>query len=80
MNPSVRVLVPKRAFAAPDIPRVRALLAAHAERRSPMNPFRRILLLWVLLIVAFLAIWQLFEMDEAEPPLRDELEDVDLDE
>jgi hypothetical protein len=55
-------IVPKRAFAEPDVSRLRALLAEHVQPRPTRYTgtarAKKALLLWVVLIIMFLFIWQ----------------------
>jgi hypothetical protein len=57
-NPLVANIIPKRAFGADELPRVRAHIAAHA----PLKPLRgfglKVFVLWVVLIFVFIVIWQ----------------------
>jgi hypothetical protein len=60
VNRAVPQLIPKRAFSDDAIPRVRELLQTHVRLRPKQNAiFKRTLLLWVVLIIAFVAIWHL---------------------
>jgi hypothetical protein len=60
--PQVVAVVPKRAFSAADQADLQALLRERIRPAPLAGVFRpgRALLLWLVLIVAFLAIWQLF--------------------
>lgn len=64
LTPNAMMVVPKRAFAAADQPRLRALL----QQRVPNRPLRGVygygsplrgLALWTVLVVVFLVIWQI---------------------
>jgi len=59
---SVFQIVPKRALAEPDVPRLRALFVEHVRPRTSKyagaGAMRRTLILWVVLIVTFASIWQ----------------------
>jgi hypothetical protein len=58
-TPVLVTVIPKRAFAAGDLPKLRALLLARVPNRPlrGVRPrFRRPILLWAVLILAFLAI------------------------
>jgi hypothetical protein len=75
-TPGTVLIVPKRAFADADVVRVSALLR---ERISPVPVQKvgffgtasawRTLLIWVVVLVTFLSIWQF--LDEGAPPRRD---------
>lgn len=69
-TPRTLLVVPKRAFAAPAVRQVRELLSTRitpAPARSGLvGGVRRTLVVWVLLVVAFLAIWHL--LDNGQPP------------
>ena len=60
-------IVPKRAFEPDDVPRVRALLAANVKAAPApgQKTLRRTLIVWVLLLAAFMVVWQLFENPQA---------------
>jgi len=67
-NALVFHVVPKRAFAEADVPRLRALLAARLTPPPPPRPgWRRIVALWALLVVSFVVIWQLIGKDAGRP-------------
>lgn len=74
-NPTVRIIIPKRAFAANDIPRIQKLLAACVHRRRPGGGPARVLVLWVVLIIAFVAIYHLVGTQPAPAPQRTPHED-----
>jgi hypothetical protein len=57
-NPLVANIIPKRAFAADDLPRVRAYVTAHAPLKSLRGLGLRVFGLWVVLIFVFIVIWQ----------------------
>jgi uncharacterized membrane protein len=80
-------VVPKRALAEPDVPRLRALLAEHVQPRPTKYTgtarAKKALLLWVALIFMFLLIWQFLggegsrgqshpETDDTEEPSETE--------
>lgn len=54
-------IIPKRAFRYEDIPRIRWLFRTRVTPRSASNPMVRTVALWVVLIVAFLAVWQFLQ-------------------
>ena len=59
-TPRTLLVVPKRAFAAADVPRLAELLRTRVIAKpgsAPGVPFKRVALLWLTLIVAFVAIW-----------------------
>ncbi len=60
------VILPKRAFREEDIEAIRALLRTHvkAATTNPMQ-VRLVVVMWVLLIVTFAAIW--FGLGQSEP-------------
>lgn len=58
-NPQIVTVVPKRAFSSADQDRLRRELATRIPRPSSQGgALKKALLLWLALIVAFLAIWQ----------------------
>jgi len=63
-TPAAVMVVPKRAFSATDQARLRTLLAELVPKR-PLRGVKlfalRTLVLWVVLVLAFLAIWQFLE-------------------
>jgi YcxB-like protein len=65
LNPTVHQILPKRAFSDDDVAKVRALLAAHVTQR-PAGRSRRtaMILLWAVLVIVFLAIWQFVSMSK----------------
>lgn len=67
VSPQQFVLMPQRAFSAPDVARVREVLAERVEKKPlrgvPRANAGRKLLLWVILLIAFLAIWKLLGSD-----------------
>jgi YcxB-like protein len=75
-TPRTVLIVPKRAFSDADVPTLSRLLL---ERITPTPPPKtglfkasanRTLLLWVVLVAAFLGIWRF--LDEGAPPRRHE--------
>jgi hypothetical protein len=67
-NALVFQIVPKRAFAEADIPRLRSLLAARlTPPPSPTGGWRRIVILWFVLVCFFVALWQVIGKDAARP-------------
>ncbi len=63
-TPRLAVIMPKRAFAPEELPRVHELLQRRVpqkELRSVARP-RRLVITWLVLMVLFLAIWQFVEM------------------
>lgn len=65
LTPNSVMVIPKRAFAAQDQARVSRLLAEKVPNRplrgvSNASPIRR-LVIWVVLIVVFLSIWQFLD-------------------
>jgi hypothetical protein len=71
-GPNAANIVPKRAFAPGDLERVRALLAANVKVAPPpgRKGLRRTFIVWVMLIVAFLVIWLLFNDPQARQQQR----------
>ncbi len=65
-------LVPKRAFRPEDIPRIRDLLRAHVTPRAAKSSAARVVVLWIALVVAFLAVWQFLDSTPRENRGRDE--------
>jgi hypothetical protein len=63
--PAAVMVVPKRAFAAEDQARLRAQLLANVPNRPLRGtrtwPPRNMVLLWVVLVVVFLALWQVLD-------------------
>jgi hypothetical protein len=59
-NPTVFQIVPKRAFAEADLPRLRELFAAHLKGKPPTNPLVRTVVLWAVLVILFLAFWNFY--------------------
>ncbi len=60
MSPQIFVLVPKRAFTAADQARLGAELRARVPPyRAPGGGAKKLLLLWLALVLVFLGIWQL---------------------
>ena len=55
---NVMVFILKRGFAEGDVPRIAELFRTRVTPRPTKNPAIRILILWIILIIAFLAIWQ----------------------
>lgn len=67
-NAIVYHVIPKRAFAAEDVPRLRALLSARlTPPPAPPVGWKRIIGLWVVLITLFVVIWQLIGKDAGRP-------------
>jgi hypothetical protein len=67
-NALVFQIVPKRAFAEADIPRLRSLLAARlTPPPRPTGGWKRIVILWLILISLFVAIWQVIGKDAVRP-------------
>jgi YcxB-like protein len=54
-------LVPKRAFRTEDVPKLRELIRARVSERPVKNRTVRMVILWLVLIVSFLAVWQFME-------------------
>jgi hypothetical protein len=54
-------LIPKRAFRDEDLPRIRELFRTRVTPRPIRNNAWRVLVLWVVFIGAFLAVWQFLE-------------------
>lgn len=68
-NALVFHIVPKRAFDAGDLPRLRALLAARLTPPPPRRVgWKRIVGLWSLLVILFVVIWQLVGKDAGRAP------------
>lgn len=70
-TPRTLLVVPKRAFGAADVARVSDLLRARVTAKPASPPagravLKRMLLLWLALIIAFLAIWLLLN-EEPRP-------------
>jgi hypothetical protein len=61
-TPEVASIVPKRAFAAGDLERVRALLGSQVPRQTARGQAGRFVLLWLGLIVVFFVIWQFMSL------------------
>jgi hypothetical protein len=60
MSPQIFVLVPKRAFTDADQARLHTELRARVPlHRAPGGSAKKLLLLWLALILVFLGIWQL---------------------
>jgi hypothetical protein len=60
MSPQIFVLVPKRAFTDADQARLRAELTARVPvHKSPGGGAKRVVILWLALVLVFLGIWQL---------------------
>lgn len=58
-TPQLFTCVPKRAFAAGDQARLREALQARIPRRpEPRGRVLKVVLLWVVLLVAFMVIWE----------------------
>jgi hypothetical protein len=71
-GPNAANIVPKRAFAPGDVERVRALLAENVKP-APVpgrKGLRRMFTIWLLLIVAFFVVWQLFLEPQAQRARR----------
>jgi hypothetical protein len=66
--PGVANIVPKRAFPAVEISRVRARLAANVKPRALTHASRRVVLV-VAAILAFLVVWQFLSATNAPPEL-----------
>jgi hypothetical protein len=58
-SPMVANIVPKGAFAPADVDRVRALIAAHVTPKPMGAGGRKVIILWVVLIVLFAVVWLL---------------------
>lgn len=67
-------IIPKRAFRAEELPRIRELFKTRVTPRPQKSMFSRALLLWILLIVAFLAIWQFLDRPKGPPVPKDHVE------
>ncbi len=67
-NSSTAQVVPKRAFAAGDLETVQHWLQAAVQPRRTKTFLARSLILWIVLIVAFLAIWQFLQPGSPLPP------------
>jgi hypothetical protein len=59
VNPLIANIIPKRAFSADGVDRVRAYLAAHQPPRPAGAAGRKVLLIWIVLILAFWGTWLL---------------------
>ena len=58
INPTVKIIVPKRAFREDDLPRIREILRTCVRQRHVTNATMKTLVLWVVLVVGFLVVWQ----------------------
>ena len=58
-SPMVANIVPKSAFAAGEVDRVRALIAAHVAPKPLRGRGGKILIVWLVLVFAFVVVWQL---------------------
>ncbi len=54
-------IIPKRALHPSDVPVLVAMLTSHVTPRKKPKVWPRVLVLWLLLILMFLAVWQYFE-------------------
>jgi hypothetical protein len=59
-NAGSTTIVPHRAFSAPDLERVHALLGAEVKRAPPRGLAKpaKLIILWVALVFAFVVVWQ----------------------
>lgn len=76
-TPRTLLLVPKRAFSSQSLDRVRELLASRITTKEPAGSafgsfnWRKTLLLWLILVLAFLGIWHwLDQPSPREVPAR----------
>ncbi len=60
-SPNTLEVVPKRAFAAEDLETLRRWLRQRVRTRPAPRMFRKVILLWAVLIVVFLLIWQFLD-------------------
>jgi YcxB-like protein len=62
-TPLIANIVPKRAFAPADLPRIEAWLAANVQpqRKIERRSWKILFLVWIGLIFFFLIVWQLFQ-------------------
>jgi len=64
---AVLQVIPKRAFRTEDIETVRRMFASHITPRKKPSHAMRTLLLWVTLILLFLAVWQFMNSGAPNP-------------
>lgn len=71
LNPTTRLVLPKRAFPDSALPAIRELLRAHVRTVSMPNARRRVLIAWALIFIACIGIWAIFKFgDDGDSPPR----------
>jgi hypothetical protein len=60
-------IIPKRAFRPEEVETLRGMFARYVTPRKRPNNLGRIIVLWVVLVLVFLAIWQFLQSDSLRP-------------